>query len=167
MPGDIYCAYRADGADGAGDRGNTPGSSRLPGRGLEFEEHIEGQEHAEHVRRDLGPDQPVHPKEAVQEEQHGDVEAQPPDHPQEQGDPAPAEGLKQVDGEEAQEHQRRGQHPDPQELGGQLHGLLVPDEQVDELDGEQLVEQDADRGDHQSQPPGQADGVVHALLVPR
>lgn len=64
------CAYRADGADGAGDRGNTPGSSRLPGRGLEFEEHIEGQEHAEHVRRDLGPDQPVHPEEAVQEEQH-------------------------------------------------------------------------------------------------
>ena len=46
---------------------------------------------------------------------------------EEEGRPAPSEGLEQVDGEEAQEHQRRGQYPDAQELGGHLHRLGVGD----------------------------------------
>ena len=117
---------------------------KLVGRGAEPEVDVEGENHIEGIRRDLGPDDAEHAENGVEEKEHGDVEKQPPGHAQEEGHTPFAEGLEQVHGEEAQEHQRGGQHPDTEELGGQLHRLGVSDEQVGELDGENLIEHNAD-----------------------
>ena len=66
-----------------------------------------------------------------------------------------AKGLEEVDREKAQEHQGGGQDPDPKELRGQRHSLGVINKELGKLQGEKLIEQDADPGDHQPEPAGE------------
>ena len=137
----------------------------VPGRAAEPPVHIEGEQNGQAVCHGLGPDQPIHAHKGVQQKQHGDVQHQPPGHAQEQGDAPLAEGLEEIDGEKAQEHQRRGQHPDAQKLRGQLHGAGIRDEQVRKLHGEQPIQQDAHRSHREAGATGQPHSALHAAAV--
>ena len=130
-----------------------------------FSIYIEGKRNAYTIRDGLGPDDPQHTKQGIQQEQHRDVKGQPPDHTQKQGNAAFAKGLENVYGEKAQEHQGGSKHPDAKELGSQRHRLGFLDKQVGKLGGKQLVQPDADPGNDQAQAAGHVNSVLHAAFI--
>ena len=101
----------------------------------------------------------------VQDVEHRDIKDRPADHPQKQGDAALAEALEDIDGEKAEEHQRGGQNPHPDERGGQTDGLGVRDEKPDDPGREGLIQQDTSGRHHQTGEQGQPDDLVHPFLV--
>ena len=124
-----------------------------------------GQKGHQCVADQLGPGQAVDAEEPVQQEEHGDVDHEPAHNDQEERSAALAERLEKVDVDEAHEHHDRGEHADPEEIRPQGDGRGVPDEDPDEIRGEELVEGDAGDADRDARGACRAQDGLHSRQV--
>ena len=124
-----------------------------------------GQESHEDVAHQLGPCQSVLAEEAVQDEEHRDIDHEPAHDDQEECHAALSQGLEKVDINKAQEHHDRRQDPDAQKIRAQSHGGGILDEDPDQVGREELIEGDTADTDRYACGTGGVQYILHAPVV--